>query len=275
MSLFLSIFRQILSALFYLSVLLFSHLQVLTIQNLYALLGNDVEDEEVAPAPMPKEIVKKTTSSKKADVAPASADPARAKKNKKPVTGNEAALKDKANNKSVPAPAGGSKREKKPFDRHSRTGKTDSKKKVAQGWGDDRREGDDEAAGLADAAAEIAAEAKEEPAAPAGKSLKEYLAEQQQLESALGAKSAARKANEGAEDKWTSFDVIQKETQAFVEATSGKKVRQRAPKEKKLLDFTASFGEEAPKFNGKKIGFKGKKAAPKPAAINDQTFPSL
>lgn len=247
---------------------------------MYALLGNDVEDEEVAPAPMPKEIVKKTTSSKKADVAPASADPARAKKNKKVVTGNEAALKDKANNKSVPAPAGGAKREKKPFDRHSRTGKTDSKKKVSQGWGDDRREADDEAAGLADANAEIAAEIKDEPAAPAGKSLKEYLAEQQQLEGALGVKTAVRKANEGAEDKWTSFDVIQKETLSFVEATSGKKIRQRAPKEKKLLDFTASFGEEAPKFNGKKSGFKGKKAdgkkaAPKPAAINDQTFPSL
>lgn len=228
---------------------------------------------------MPKEIVKKTTSSKKADAAPASADPAKAKKNKKPLTGNEAALKEKANNKSVAAPTGGAKREKKSFDRHSRTGKTDSKKKVAQGWGDDRREADDEAAGLADAAAEIAAEAKEE-AAPAGKSLKEYLAEKEQLESALGNRAASRKANEGSEDKWTSFDVIQKETSAFIEATSSKKVRQRAPKEKKTLDFTSTFGEEAPKFNGKKTGFKGRKAdskkpAAKPAAINDQTFPSL
>lgn len=248
---------------------------------MYALLGNDVEDEEVAPAPMPKEIVKKTTSSKKADVAPASADPAKAKKNKKPLTGNEAALKDKANNKSVAAPAAGAKREKKSFDRHSRTGKTDSKKKISQGWGDDRREADDEAAGLADATAELAAEAKEEPAAPVGKSLKEYLAEQQQLEASLPSKSAARKANEGSEDKWNSFDVIQKETQAYVEGVSSKKVRQRAPKEKKLLDFTSTFGEEAPKFNGaKKTGFKGRKAdgkkpAPKPAAINDQTFPAL
>lgn len=246
---------------------------------MYALLGNDVEDDEPAPVPMPKEIVKKTTSSKKADVAPASADPAKAKKNKKPLTSNEAALKDKTNNKSVAGPVGGAKREKKPFDRHSRTGKTDSKKKVAQGWGDDRREIDDETAGLADANAEIASEVKEEPAAPAGKSLKEYLAEQEQLES-LNKANAARKANEGAESKWTSFDVIQKETQDFVGATSSKKVRQRAPKEKKLLDITTSFGEEAPKFNGKKTGFKGrkgdgKKAAPAPAAINDQTFPSL
>lgn len=224
---------------------------------------------------MPKEIVKKSTSSKKSDIAPPSADPAMAKKNKKPLTSNEAAFKEKVNNKSVDAPAGGPKREKKSFDRHSRSGKTDTKKKISQGWGDDRREADDEAAGLADANAELANENKEEPAVPAGKSLKEYLAEQEQSLASF-IKTATRKANEGAEDKWNSFEKIEKETKDFVEATHGKRVRQRAAKEKKLLNFTSTFGEDISKFNGKKTGFKGKKTdGKKPAAINDQTFPSL
>ncbi|RKP32292.1 hypothetical protein METBISCDRAFT_21561 [Metschnikowia bicuspidata] len=221
---------------------------------------------------MPREILRKTTSSKKTDVPPTSADPAKARKNRKSVTGNEAAFKDKIKNKAVAAPTGGPRREKKPFDRHSRTNKTDSKKKIAQGWGDGRREVDDEAAALADAVTELAVDAKSEPAAPVGKSLKEYLAEQQQLEQALS-KSTTKKVNVGSEEKWTSFEVIQKETLPLVEPTFSKKIRQRAPKEKKLLDFTASFGEQAPRFNGKNPGFNGKKAALKPAAIND--LPSL
>lgn len=220
---------------------------------------------------MPREIVRATTSSKKADVPPASADPAKAKKNKKPLTSNEAALKDKTNNKSAPAPASTpSKHQKKPFDRHSRTGKTDSKKKIRQGWGgDDKRELDDEAAGAADAAAELAQENK--AATPAGKSLQEYLAELQKAEAELSGNKIVRQANDGQEE---FGERIEKQTnQAFVSGASTKKVRQKAPKEKKFLDFNAVFADEAPKFNGnKKGGFKGKKPA---AAATEDKFPSL
>ena len=76
----------------------------------------------------PEKLSKKNTSSKKSDAAPASADPAKAKKKKSP-TGNEAALKNKNFNKDVAPPQStATKHSKKPFDRHSRTGKTDSKR---------------------------------------------------------------------------------------------------------------------------------------------------
>ena len=95
---------------------------------MYDLLGNDVE-EDAAPSAPSREVVKKNTSSKKSDAAPASADPAKAKKKKSP-TGNEAALKNKNFNKDVAPPQStATKHSKKPLDRHSRTGKTDSKKK--------------------------------------------------------------------------------------------------------------------------------------------------
>lgn len=236
-----------------------------------------MEDGDAAPAPMPREILSKTTSSKKTDVPPSTADPAKARKNKKSVTGNEAAFKDKIKNKAIAAPTGGPRREKKSFDRHSRSNKTDSKKKIALGWGDGRREVVDEAAALADAVTELAVDAKSEPAAPVGRSLKEYLAEQQQLEQALS-KNTTKRVNLGSDEKWKSLEVIQKETLPLVEPTFSKKIRQRAPKEKKLLDFTASFSEQAPRYNSKKPGFNDKKAAMKPAAmkpaaIND--LPSL
>lgn len=224
---------------------------------------------------MPKEIVKKNTSSKKADVPPPSADPAKARKNKKTPTSNEAALKNKTDNKAVPGPADTpAKHEKKPFDRRSRSGKTDSKKKVKQGWGDDKKELDYEAKGEADAEAELAEEAKQAPAAPAGKSLQEYLAEKQQAQAEFGGARVIRKANEGSEAKWTSAEVIQKEQANFIEGSSSKKYKQKAGKEKKLLEFDAVFADEKPKFTERKGGFKGRKTGPKPAQ-KEQNFPSL
>lgn len=245
---------------------------------MYALLGNDVEDEEVA-APMPREIVKKNTSSKKSDVPPASADPAKARKNKKTSTGNEAALKSKHDNRDVAAPSSTpSKHVKKAFDRHSRTGKTDSKKKIRQGWGDGANELDDEASGARDALAELQADAT--PAAPAAKSLQEYLAELQKAEGDLSGRSSARKANEGAEDKWGASEKIEKETTSFVEGTHVKKIKQKAAKEKKYLNFDSVFSDEAPRARktGPKPSKGGKPAKRQPEAaqsVNDKNFPSL
>lgn len=250
---------------------------------MYALLGNDVEDEDAAPAPVPKEIVKKNTSSKKADVPPASADPAKARKNKKPTTGNEAALKSKNGNRDVSAPSSTpSKHTKKSFDRHSRTGKTDSKKKIRQGWGgDDKSELADEAAGALDALDELNADAEAgAPAAPAAKSLQDYLAELQKAEADLEGRKPARKANEGAEEKWAASEKIQKEESSFVEGTHVKKYKQKANKEKKFLEFSSVFSDEAASarkapFNKDKKFVKKGKAAAQPKGVNDKDFPSL
>lgn len=249
---------------------------------MFVLLGNDVEDDNAPPAPLPKEIVKQSTSSKKADVAPASADPAKARKNKKSTTGNEAALKNKTDNKSVSAPsATPTKHQKKPFDRHSRTGKTDSKKKFKQGWGEDaQRELEGETKGAADAIADIEAEAEATEAAPATKSLQDYLAELQKAEEQLGGAKPARKANEGAEDKWTETEKIEKKTEEFFSGTAVRKTKQKANKEKKFLDFSTVFADEAkapkPQARGPAKRAPATKAkATKAPAVNDQNFPSL
>ncbi|KAK6202333.1 Stm1-domain-containing protein [Scheffersomyces amazonensis] len=217
-------------------------------KNLYHLLGNDVEDDEVPQLPV-KEVVKKNTSSKKADVAPASADPAKAKKKAK-VTGNEGALKSKNDNKDVAAPSSTpAKHQKKPFDRHSRTAKTDSKKKLKQGWGESEdREAEGEVEGEADANAELAAEDAEEDAEPevAKRSLQDYFAELQLKQQELGASKQVRKANEGAEEKWTAEEILEKRQAAFVESTAAKKSKAKAAKEKKFLEIEAHFADETP-----------------------------
>lgn len=252
------------------------------------MLGNDVEDEDTAPAPLPREIVKSSTSSKKADVPPASADPAKARKNKKTVTGNDAALKNKNDNKNVSAPsATPTKHQKKPFDRHSRTGKTDSKKKVKQAWGDSKGELDDEASAAKDAGADLEAEASENSTAAAGaKSLKEYYEELAKANAQLGSRSVAANAN--SEPSTWEGQIVRKEQSSFFEGTSVKNIKQKATKEKKTLDFQAVFADEArtpfnrdgaskPTRGGAKPR-GGKAPAGKKASgpeVNDKNFPSL
>ena len=255
---------------------------------MYHLLGNDVEDDS-APSLPPKEIVKKNTSSKKTDTPPASADPAKAKKKTNKATGNEAALKNKLNNKSVNAPASTpSKSTKKPFDRHSRTNRTDTKKKLKQGWGDNdaKRELEAETEGLQDAVAELAEEDEAEPAKPAGKSLQEYFEELKLQQQEISSSKTLRKANEGAEQKWSSEEQIVKEQEVFVPSTSTKKAKSKAQKEKKFLEIDAVFADEQPKpafnkggkkpFAGKKpFGGKPKSGKTAKPEVNDKNFPSL
>ncbi|EMG47267.1 Ray38p [Candida maltosa Xu316] len=264
-------------------------------KNLYDLLGNDVE-EDVAPSVPTREVVKKNTSSKKADVAPASADPAKAKNNKKKVTGNEAALKNKTNNKEVAPPqSSAAKHTKKPFDRHSRTGKTDSKKKFKQGWGEsDKRELEGEVEGAEDAEAELSAEASENADAADStpkKTLQEYLAEMELKRQELDGAKKLRQANEGAEAKWTSEEKIEKQQEVFFASTHAKKAKAKAQKEKVFLDIDASFADEQPQQSrggfrgGKRGGPRGgarRGGAPRAAAtgstkpeVNDKNFPSL
>lgn len=234
---------------------------------MYALLGNDIEGE--APAQMPRENVRKTTLSKKEDVPPPLADPARARKNRKGPTGNEAALKAKNNNRDVLAPSSTpAKSQKKPFDRRSRLGKTDSKKKIQQGWGGDRgdRELDDEAAAASDAVAELEAE---QLTAPAAKSLQDYLAELKEAQADLRLNKVPKNV---VEDKPDVGERLVKVQETFVEATGGKKPRQKTGKEKKFLDVNAVFADEAPRREGFKKAPKGKKPS-KPAKRDN--FPPL
>lgn len=263
-------------------------------------MGNDVEDE--APIPLAtREVVRNTGSSKKADVAPASADPAKAKKKSKP-TGNEGALKSKPNNKATAAPSlTPSKHYKKPLDRHSRSQKTDSSKKIKAGWGDEKDELHGEAQGLADAAEELEADDEQVVSQePPKQSLSDYFAELQVKQANLDNQKAVRQANEGAEDKWTAAERIEKQREAYIESSVAKKNKQKAAKEKKFLDFEATFGDSAPqqaprgesqrgnfKRGGRRGGAPaqsgrkpasgkpaGKPAAAKPANL-EKDFPSL
>ena len=225
---------------------------------MYDLLGNDVEEDNAAANLPIKEVVKKNTSSKKSDVPPASADPAKAKKKSKP-TGNEGALKNKNNNKDVPPPQStATKHQKKPFDRHSRTGKTDSNKKIKQGWGNsESRELEGEVEGTEDAEADLIEEAEEEVDTTPKKSLQEYLAEQEQKQKELDGAKKLRKANGGAEQKWNSEEKIEKTQEAYFASTHQKKAKSKAPKEKVFLEFDAVFADEQPQSS--RGGFRGGK----------------
>lgn len=234
-------------------------------QNLYHLLGNDVEDDST-PILATKEVVRNTTSSKKADVPPPSADPAKAKKKAKP-TGNEAALKSKPNNKEVSAPSSTpSKHYKKPFDRHSRSGKTDSGKKIKQSWGQKSAvdlEVEAEADGATDAATGLEEDA--ESADPVDttpkKSLADYIAELELKQKELDGAKKVRQANEGAESKWASAEKIEKAQQGYVEPSVVKKAKAKAPKEKKFLEIDAKFADSEPAprgdFGGRGRGGRG------------------
>lgn len=258
-------------------------------------MGNDVEDDTTPQLPI-KEVVKQTSSSKKKDVAPAKADPSKAKKKTK-VTGNEAALKNKADNKDIAGPnATPSKHYKKPFDRHSRSGKTDSSKKVRQGWGDDKRELQDEVEGLEDANEDLAAangETSAEAVEPK-RSLQDYFAELKLQQDQLATNKNLRKANEGQEDKWNANEVIEKQRESYVQSNIVKKAKQKSQKQKTFLDIEATFADDQKPFrsesargNFKRGGRRGgvnnnsrkpagaAGAAAKAAVVDDKNFPSL
>jgi hypothetical protein len=258
------------------------------LQNPFDLLGNDVEDASIVPV-VPKEVVKKNTSSKKADVPPASADPSRSKGGKKPLSGNEAALKDKSagrsSNRNQKVDDKASQRKSKPrTDRQARSFKSDSEKKVKQaGWTAD---GESE---LAAETAPIAEDGEEAPAASeepkeAKKSYADYLAEQ----SANAAKPAAvARAIEGVNEE----DIIVKTQESFIEATKTKNTKAKAQKTKTFFEFEALTPEQAPRERAPRDnraprggraparGGKGARAPkdskPKGPQFNESNFPSL
>lgn len=158
-------------------------------KNLFDLLGNDIEDENETPKAPLKEIVKKTTSSKKVDTAAPQAatsyDSGRSGAGRRPRgEGNDAAFRDRGNgrenNRSRPTDETGGLRERgdrtsrgrgprggrgRQYDRHSATDRVDTDKQVSQGWGSNKgnSEWNDEQAGETIARAEVT----DDTAAPA------------------------------------------------------------------------------------------------------------
>ncbi|AET39277.1 Stm1p Ecym_4210 [Eremothecium cymbalariae DBVPG len=251
--------------------------------NPFDLLGNDVEDATVVVAAPPKEIVKKSTSSKKADVPPPSADPSRAKNNKPKPTGSEAAFRNKqtgrAQNKAKDAPAASKppRDPKKATDRHSRTGKTDSAKKIKQAWGDNDKELEDEEAAAAQAEAELAADAAEEEEASAV-SLEAYLNEQHSSE--LNKTPVVKSV-----EKFSDAELLVKKEEVLIEATKVKSVKSKQLKAKQFLEFdgsesfpSSSRSRDSNKDSrrGGRGGKRGGKREPaqKPAVVNAK-FPAL
>lgn len=215
--------------------------------NPFDLLGNDVEDADVVVSP-PKEIVKKNTSSKKADVPPPSADPARANKNRPRPTGNEAALKDKSagrqSNRGKDAPESSRTKktnQRRATDRQSRSGKVDTQKKINQGWGSDKTELEAEAEGELDAQAEAAADKEAEATAGVAKmSLQDYL--QEKSSDSLNKVPEAKKV-----EALNNAELFVKETEVLAEATKVKNVKSKQPKTKEYLNFDAVYVDSNPR----------------------------
>ncbi|ODV70951.1 Stm1p CYBJADRAFT_192348 [Cyberlindnera jadinii NRRL Y-1542] len=210
--------------------------------NPFDLLGNDVEDVNEVNS-VPREIVKKNTSSKKADVPPPSANKDKARKNRPQPTGNDAAFKDKNAGRSAnksrsvdESKAKGAKsNNKSKFDRHSRSGKTDSDKKVKQaGW-------------TADAEGEL--EAEVEGAEDAQDELKEEKVAKKSLEDYFKELEASNTSSQREARKVEAVDeaaVIVKVEEEFIPQTKSKKEKSKTLKTKQYLDFSATFADEAP-----------------------------
>ncbi|GMM28778.1 Stm1 protein [Martiniozyma asiatica (nom. inval.)] len=237
-------------------------------KNFYALLGNDVESEQEFVTP--KEIVAPVKGTKK-DGVPPKADKSKAKNGKSKDSGNEAGAKfqnknrDSAAPRSTPRKGGKDKR----GDRQSKSGRTETAKSENQKLGD---EAESQLEGAADA--EVESEGSPVPEEPKQKlvSAEDYF---KQLESTQKPKEATPAA-EIDESK-----LIIKETSVLFEGTGGKKVKQKAKKEKKLLDFSVQIVDNVEsKRDSKPNGRKpvGKKGGKKPAAkktLSEAKFPSL
>lgn len=246
------------------------------------MLGNDVEGEEPA-FQAPKEIVAPQKSNKK-DGVPPKADKAKAKNGKQKTFGNEAGAKFQNKNRDQSAPVStprkGSKDKK--FDRHSRTGRTETAKSENQKLGDEAEsqlEGEEDAE--ADASAEDAEDAT--PKVPLV-SAADYFKNQTVAEK----KESAVKINPD--------HLIVKDAEIMVKPSVAKKVKApKAMKEKKLLEVAFTFNDApaqrererddrpARDFkNSAKKPFNKKKATPAPkhaskptTNLSEKNFPSL
>ncbi|KAJ6187725.1 hypothetical protein N7519_002633 [Penicillium mononematosum] len=136
-------------------------------------------------------------------------------------------------------------------DRQSRTGQTDTRKQVQQGWGaesgektlDDERQGE-KLAKKEESEPQTPAEAEEQEEPDNSKSFADYLAEKAQRET-LAAKPE-RTANEGSklDKKWAAAKELTKEEEAaYIQPTHEKTKREKQRKEKNFLDVDLRYVE--------------------------------
>ncbi|CEJ56094.1 hypothetical protein PMG11_02317 [Penicillium brasilianum] len=233
-------------------------------KNLYELLGNDPElDPNRPPAPPAKAVDRPAPRVGKRDApkeAPASQPRENAGRRGGRVTGgNDAAFRDRnagrTNNRQKPTdeaeqpsrPRGGNRGR---GDRQSRTGQTDTRKQVQQGWGGESGEKtwDDERVGETIAKAdenEPQTPAEEAEEADKSKSYTDYLAEKAAKDS-LAAKPV-RAANEGTKEdkKWASAKELKhEEAETYIQGASEKAKREKQRKEKNYLDVDMRFVEQ-------------------------------
>ncbi|OJK05198.1 hypothetical protein ASPACDRAFT_74714 [Aspergillus aculeatus ATCC 16872] len=295
-------------------------------KNLYELLGNDPElDPNREPEPPTRAVdrpaprVGKRDAPKEAPSTQPRAENNNARRGNR-ATGNEAAFRDRnagrTNNreKATEDPkegqrhgfrARGERGERVRHDRQSRTGQTDTRKQVNQGWGNQSgdKTWDDEKAGE-----DIAHKDENEPQTPAAeeepadksKSFADYLAEKAAQED-LSAKPV-RAANEGSklDKKWAAAKELKprEEEEAYIKGKEEKSKREKQRKEKNVLEVDMRFVEaprgaaNGPRGRGARGGARGGRGgrggnntnAPRPSGaatsgasvtVDEKNFPSL
>ncbi|KAJ5439529.1 uncharacterized protein N7458_010527 [Penicillium daleae] len=233
-------------------------------KNLYELLGNDPElDPNRPPAPPAKAVDRPAPRIGKRD-APLEAPSTQPRENAgrrggRVTGGNDAAFRDRnagrTNNRQKPTdeaeqpsrPRGGNRGR---GDRQSRTGQTDTRKQVQQGWGNESGEKtwDDERVGETIAKAdetEPQTPAEEVEEADKSKSYNDYLAEKAAKDS-LAAKPV-RAANEGVKEdkKWANAKELKhEEAETYIQGASEKTKREKQRKEKNFIDVDMRFVEQ-------------------------------
>lgn len=247
----------------------------MSFKNPFLQLGNDVEDSEIL---ITQENIKTNTKNhKKEDVHPKS-DASKA-------TGKKSGKLESNNNKSVTPVQGqrsgakGSARERQ--DKHSKSGKTDSNKKVRQGWGDAKTEIDAE---LDVEAERAAANGEESEAVEAAEpkiptiSMDDFLASKQNT-------VVSRRSKKTAPAPAAPADVeVFKGKKALFEAEEKKAVEQKKAVEATGPVFKINYVKEEPKKSapsnrggkraprGQSRGPRGQKA---PAAKASAPLPTL
>ncbi|KAI1261180.1 hypothetical protein F5Y18DRAFT_431486 [Xylariaceae sp. FL1019] len=260
--------------------------------NLFALLGNDEEDDQPsAPVKTVDKTVPRTTKRNVEPQAPAKPAGATGGARRGP-GGNEGAFRDRnvgttsnqrktTDEPSRGGPRGGrgARREggrggrfpRERDDRHTKgQAGTGSEKQAAQSWGATEGEAEqkDEQAGEAIAQSELKEAAAEDaedatPAEPEDKSVSytDYLAQQAEKKLALGESLELRKANEGSktDKKWANAKAITKdEDDDLFSATAAKTKRERERKVKQVVDIDQRYVEpDRPARGGARGGPRG------------------
>lgn len=261
-------------------------------KNLYELLGNDPElDPNREPEPPTRAVDRPIPRVGKRDAPKEAPSQPRLSENNARrggrQAGNEAAFRDRnagsRQNREKPIDEGkepqrrafharGERGERVRNDRQSRTGVTDTRKQIDQGWGADSGEKtwDDERAGqdiAKDDQNEAQTPAGEEPQEPAdkSKSYADYLAEQAAKED-LKAKPV-RAPNEGskADKKWANAKELKRdeEEEEYIKGSAEKAKREKQRKEKTFVDVDMRFveqprgGSSGPRGRGGRGGANG------------------